>query len=225
MRRWATRVVVVGALLLAWTVTPGAGATAAPAKALCHVCRVLHGEAAEEPVRAVRTHGGKEYGFCSEDCAGQFVADPAAFVPPEFPRPAPRFALSDLAGRPVSSESLLGRVVLLDFWATWCAPCRKAIPELQALHDRHADRGFTVVGISIDEGGPDKVRKFLRSRKVTYAVAVDSSEDPAWQAFGVRAVPAAFLLDRRGRIVAQWTGTPAAVRQIEGMLDGLLGSE
>ena len=199
-----------------------APAAAAPETTVCLVCKVLHGEAEAEPVKAVRTHEGKEYGFCSEKCAQAFTADPAAFVPPAFPREAPPFTVVDLAGKPVSNKDLAGQVVLLDFWATWCAPCRKSMPELQALHDKYSARGFRVLGVSIDEGGPAKVKKFVESKRFTYPIAMDSGKAPAWEAFAVKAVPAAFLLDREGRIVAQWTGSPAKGDELERKLEELL---
>jgi len=192
---------------------------------MCLVCKVTHGEADEEEVKAVRTHEGKVYGFCSEKCAQAFAADPVAYIPPSFPRPAPLFALKDLAGKPLSNESLKGKVVLLDFWATWCAPCRKSMPELQALHRKYGDRGFTVVGISIDEGGPAKVRKYVASKKFTYPIALDSEQSPAWTSYRVKAVPAAFLIDREGRIVAQWTGVPANAGELETRLEALLARD
>ena len=162
---------LAGALLVAG-LTPSRG-EAAPTKSACLACRVTKGEAEEEAVKAVRRYEGKEYGFCSEKCAQAFDADPVAYLPPDFPRPTPSFALKDLAGKPISNRSLAGRVVLLDFWATWCAPCRKAMPELQALHEKYASRGLTIVGVSIDEGGPAKVKKFVAAKKFTYAIAVD----------------------------------------------------
>ena len=213
--------VVVG-LLLTIGVAGVERASADGRKSICVVCQVTKGEAEEEEVKAVRTHEGKEYGFCSEKCAKTFDADPAAYVPPDFPRPAPAFALKDLGGKQLTSESLKGKVVLLDFWATWCAPCRKSMPELQALHHKFADRGFAVVGISIDEGGPAKVRKYVASRRITYPIALDSEKNPAWESFRVKAVPAAFLIDREGRIVAQWTGAPASTRELETKLETLL---
>lgn len=193
------------------------------AKAMCRVCVVAHGESEEEEVVATRTHQGREYGFCSQTCAEAFDADPAAYVLPELPRPAPAFSVTGLDGRPVTRESLRGRVVLLDFWATWCAPCRKSMPELQALHDRYRARGFTVLGVSIDEGGPAKVKKFVRG-KYTYPIAMDSETAPAWEAYRVKAVPAAFLIDRDGRIVAQWTGRFAAA-ELEQKLAALLTTD
>ena len=112
--------------------------------------------------------------------------------------------------------------MLLDFWATWCAPCRKSIPELQTLHEKYVKQGFTVVGISIDEGDVAVVDRFATSKKVTYPIAVDGEKDPAWGAFRVKAVPAAFLIDRKGNIVAQWTGETAPTRTLESKLKELL---
>jgi peroxiredoxin len=217
--------VVLAGLLAAVSGAAAGPAAAAGRKAMCLVCVVSHGEAEEEEVKAVRTHDGKEYGFCSEKCAKAFDADPAAYIPPSFPRPAPAFSLKALDGTALSNGSLKGKVVLLDFWATWCAPCRKSMPELQALHRKYADRGFAVVGISIDEGGPAKVKKYVAANKISYPIALDSEKNPAWDAYRVKAVPAAFLLDREGRIVAQWTGIPANSAELETRLEALLKTD
>lgn len=198
------------------------GAAEAAREAVCIVCAVREGTTHAEPVRATRTHDGREYAFCSERCAREFAADPAAFVPPAFPRPAPAFAFTTLDGRAVSLDSLRGRPVLLDFWATWCAPCVKSMPELEAVHRRWAARGLTVLGVSIDEGGDALVRKFVAKRKVTYPIAVDAAQDPVWAAYRVKSVPAAFLIDGEGRIVAQWTGRGVDVKDLEARLETLL---
>lgn len=215
---------LVAALLLVSSLAPHS-ANAAPAKAVCLVCAVTEGATEAEPVKAVRTYEGKEYSFCSDKCAKAFDADLAAYVPPTFPRPAPAFALNDLAGNPVSNESLKGKVVLLDFWATWCTPCRKSMPELQALHAKYAARGFSVVGVSIDEGGTAKVKKAVAAMKITYPIAMDSEKAPAWDAFYVKAVPAAYLIDREGRVVAQWTGAAASAKELESKLEELLRTD
>jgi len=217
--------ILMAAMLLATQPVTPRQVIAAPGKATCLVCKVMKGEAEEEPIKAKRSYEGKGYGFCSEKCAKAFEADPAAYVPPTFPRRAPSFALKDLAGKPISTESLKGKVVLLDFWATWCVPCRKSLPELQALHQKHAGRGFSVVGVSIDEGDPAKVKKFVTAKEITYSVAVDSDENPAWKSFHVKAVPAAYLIDREGRIVAHWTGAPANRKELEMKLEELLASD
>ena len=220
---------VIGTGMAAWLLVVGVlspqPVVAAPTKAICLVCQVKHGEAEEEPVKAVRTYEGKEYGFCSEKCAKEFEAEPAAYLPPTFPRVAPPFALTDLSGNALSNESLKGRVVLLDFWATWCVPCRKSMPELQAMHKKYESRGLSVVGVSIDEGGPAKVKKLVAAKKFTYPIAMDSEKQPAWDAFRVKAIPAAFLIDREGRIVAQWTGAPPSEKELESKLEELLRTD
>ena len=90
------------------------------------------------------------------------------------------------------------------------------------MHAKYAERGFSVVGVSIDEGGPSKVKKAVASMKITYPIAMDSEKIPAWDAFYVKAVPAAYLIDREGRIVAQWTGAAANAKELESKLEELL---
>jgi thiol-disulfide isomerase/thioredoxin len=216
--RWLTRRLVLLALMAASLV---AGVEAAE-QAICHVCRVKAGEAEPEEAKAFRTHQGVRYGFCSEKCAQEFDADPVAYVPAILPRPAPAFRLTTLSGEQLDGQSLRGQVVLLDFWATWCVPCRKSMPALQGLHDRYAERGFRVVGVSIDEGGAAAVKKFVRSKKIHYPIAVDAKTAPAWEAFRVKAVPAAFLVDAQGRIVAQWSGAAADIDELEDKVKALL---
>lgn len=225
MKRFVTA--LVGLLCLSVASTLPSITLAAAKQAICLVCQVNGGETEPEAVKATRQHEGKEYGFCSLKCAKAFDADPAAYVPPVFPRAAPEFALTGLDGSLVSKSQLQGSVVLLDFWATWCVPCTRSMPELEALHSKYAARGFKVVGVSIDEGAsaPAKVKKFLRARGITYPIAIDSGKAPVWDAYRVKAVPAAFLLDREGRIIAQWTGAPPDLRQLESKLESLLATD
>jgi YHS domain-containing protein len=117
------------ALLGASTVTSvhPTTALAAPRKAPCAVCVVREG-AGPEPVKATATYEGKEYPFCSEKCRDEFLKNPKAFLQPQTPRPAPAFSLRDLSGKTVSLADLKGKVVLLDFWATFCGPCVAAMP-------------------------------------------------------------------------------------------------
>jgi peroxiredoxin/YHS domain-containing protein len=191
-------------------------------EAVCPVCLAMQGETRAEPVKAVRAYQGKELGFCSEECARKFDSDPAGFEAPVFPRPAPTFGVTDLDGKRFGNDDLGGSVVLVDFWATWCAPCVKAMPRLQAMYERHAARGFRLIGISIDEAGPKAVKKHVESKKITYPIVLDSKESTAWEAFRVKVIPSAYLIDRSGRIVAQWTGGSPDVDEIEAEVVKLL---
>ena len=129
--------------------------------------------------------------------------------------------LRDLDGRPFSLESLRGRVVLLDFWAPWCIPCRKSFPFLQTLHDRHAGEGLSVVGLTLDDDA-GAIREFLAETTVTFPIVTDPSETSGEQ-FGVVAMPTTFLLDRAGQVVARFEGGGEAVhRKIEQAVAPLL---
>jgi peroxiredoxin len=174
-------------------------------QAVCAVCAVQEGSTVLEKVAAHRDHDGRCFYFCHTRCAAAFDADPTRFLPPALPRPAPEVHFLTPGGDAVSLASYRGKVVLVDFWATWCAPCVKALPEIAKLHESLGQRGFVALGVCIDEDGT-KRDKFLKKRAFAHPILFDDPAAAGWQAFGVRAIPAAFLLDRDGRIVQQWTG-------------------
>lgn len=193
-------------LALALVALLHAGHAAAAKTALCPVCKVHEGEAAPEPVKATSVYEGKTYGFCSEKCKQTFDEYPLAYLPPVLPRPVPAFTMKTFDGQEVSFATVAaGKPVLVDFWATWCLPCVKAIPELQRLHEKHAGKGFSVVGISIDEKH-QAARQLAEKKKIRYPVYLDATKTPAWSTFHVRSIPAVFLVDAEGRIVQQWLG-------------------
>lgn len=112
-------------------------------------------------------------------------------------RAAPQYLVATLDGGSVSSASLRGKVVLVNFWATWCAPCRVEMPLLERMYARHHDAGFVLLGLSVDRGGAEPVRRFLQERNISYPVAVVGAE--VERAFGgIRGYPTSFLIDRRG---------------------------
>jgi thiol-disulfide isomerase/thioredoxin len=120
------------------------------------------------------------------------------------PAPAPAFTLRDLDGRELSSASLRGKVVILNFWATWCGPCRAEIPDLVALQDKYRDH-IVVVGISEDEAGPEVVRQFAAKYNVNYPIVMKTPE--LARGFpGISALPTSFILDRESRIVQKHVG-------------------
>lgn len=178
-----------------------------PDKAFCAVC-VLQGENELEKVKAHAEYGGKMYYFCSKNCKKEFDEDPVAFLPPTFPRPAPDIVFETLDGNDASLKDYSDMLVLLDFWATWCKPCLKTMPDLQKLYDAYSDKGLVVVGISIDEGDDSikKIKKFIDKKNISYPIFSDAKQMPAWHLFNVKAIPALFLIDQNQQIVAQWIG-------------------
>ena len=196
------------ALLLGPSLLP-AEEEARPKKALCVVCALKEGETEFEKVKAHSEHEGKAYYFCSVDCKEEFDTDPAGYMPPQLPRPAPAMVVETLVGEDVALQDFTGQWVLLDFWATWCTPCIEMMPKLQKLSDAYADKGLVVLGVSIDddEDRIKKIERFVKKVGVSYAIFSDAKENPAWHMLKVKVLPAAFLIDPDGQVVAQWTGT------------------
>ena len=134
---------------------------------------------------------------------------PAPGGPAEHPA-APDFNLSNVAGGSLKLSDLRGKVVLLDFWATWCGPCRMGIPHLNELYGKHRDAGFEIVGISVDRGqggrsGLETVREFTTKMPIAYPlVMADGTVVAAYG--GIRSIPTAFLVDRNGNVRKRYVG-------------------
>lgn len=130
----------------------------------------------------------------------------------------PPLELPDLSGRPVRLADFKGKVVLLDFWATWCPPCIEELPDLIRLHKSLETGGFTVVGVAVEESSQADVSEFVRLHKVPYPVLY-AEERP--KAFRLRALPTAYLLDREGRVRQKYLGSKDAgdlKRDVESLL-------
>ena len=118
---------------------------------------------------------------------------------------APAWKLQDLDGKTVSSDDFKGKVVILDFWATWCPPCRAEIPGLIDLQKTYGKQGLMVAGISVDQGGADVIKPFVEKFGMNYPVLV--ADDKVQQAFGgFDAIPVTLVIDRQGRIVKRHLG-------------------
>ncbi|RKX34106.1 MAG: TlpA family protein disulfide reductase [Verrucomicrobia bacterium] len=117
----------------------------------------------------------------------------------------PSWELTDLQGHPVRSADFEGKVVLLDFWATWCPPCRKEIPGFIELQERYGEAGLVVVGVSLDEGGAAVVAPFVSKEGINYPVVMGDST--IVEAFGgIASIPTTFVINRDGQIVERHVG-------------------
>ncbi len=117
---------------------------------------------------------------------------------------APEFSLSTLSGEKLKLSDYRGKVVLLDFWATWCAPCREEVPHFVALQNQYRDQGLQIIGVAMDDG-PEPVREFYRQFHMNYPVVMGNAK--TGELFGgVLGLPIAFLIGRDGRIYSRHIG-------------------
>jgi thiol-disulfide isomerase/thioredoxin len=133
----------------------------------------------------------------------------------------PAFALNSVVdGKKVSSEEFKGQALLITFFATWCPPCRQEIPTLIKLQNEFKDQGFSVIGLSVDQGGPNLVAKLVAQEKINYPVLM--SNRPVERGFGgVAGVPTSFLVNKKGDVVRRYPGYVPHVllkKDIEGVM-------
>jgi len=134
--------------------------------------------------------------------------------------PAPALSVRTLRGDSLSLAGLRGRVVLVNFWATWCPPCRAEMPGFQAVYNEKKDSGLVVLGLSTDDDGPVPVSVFLLERGITYPIALSTIATERLFG-GIDALPTTFLIDRAGRIRYQVRGIfarPALDQAVERLL-------
>lgn len=117
---------------------------------------------------------------------------------------APDFTLKDAQGADLRLVDYRGKVVLLNFWASWCPPCKTEIPWFEDFKRSYANQGFEVIGVAMDENGWASVQPFMNTLKVNYPVALGN--DSLARQYGANNLPITFLVDRRGRIAAKHTG-------------------
>jgi thiol-disulfide isomerase/thioredoxin len=120
------------------------------------------------------------------------------------PDPAPDFKLTGLDGKPVTLAGSKGKVILLNFWATWCGPCRAEIPDLVELQNKYKDR-LQILGLVVDDDDQDAIKKFAEEFAINYPVAI-ATDDIRMQYGGIVALPTSFVLDAEGRIVQKHEG-------------------
>lgn len=134
-------------------------------------------------------------------------------------KPFPDFNEKDLNGNPLSVSQFKGKVVLVDFWATWCGPCIAELPNVLQTYEKYNKQGFEIIGISLDRT-EDKLTSFVRKRKMTWPHYFDGD---AWQSklvakYGIQGIPATFLIDQEGNIAAKNLRGPALEEEVAKLL-------
>lgn len=137
-------------------------------------------------------------------------------------RPPAQWTLKNLNGENVSLEALKGKVVFINFWATWCPPCRGEMASMDALYNRLKDKGFEMIACDIMEDA-DAVREFIRSHKLSFPVVLDSGGKVS-ESYNVQGIPATFIIDRDGMLILRTVGgrnwnTPQIYTAFEALLD------
>ncbi|MCP2519925.1 TlpA family protein disulfide reductase [Candidatus Aminicenantes bacterium AC-335-A11] len=120
---------------------------------------------------------------------------------------APDFTLQDINGNLVRLSDFRGKIIILNFWATWCPPCRKEIPIFIKLYKKYKDEGLVIIGISLDRGGKEVVIPFVKKYGINYPVLIGTSE--VEEAYGgIRGIPTTFIIDKEGKIRKKHIGLP-----------------
>jgi peroxiredoxin len=137
-------------------------------------------------------------------------------IAPEKRAAAAEFQLQDSTGEAVKLSDYQGKVVLLNFWATWCGPCEVEIPWFAEFEKTYKDRGFAVVGVSTDDAGWDTIRGYMTAHKINYRVVLDDGKmlEPYK---GIQAIPTTYLVDQQGRIAVVHTGLVAKDTYVAGI--------
>jgi thiol-disulfide isomerase/thioredoxin len=135
---------------------------------------------------------------CLTAAPAAHAADPAA----------PAFSVKSVEGKTLKFADMKGKPVVIDFWATWCGPCRASMPHLDAMQAKYAGRGLVVLGMSVDESGPAPVKKFANGMGVKFTIAM--ANDEMLDAYGpIHSIPTTIFINRKGEIV----------RRVVGMID------
>ncbi|MGB9749591.1 MAG: TlpA family protein disulfide reductase [Caldisericia bacterium] len=130
---------------------------------------------------------------------------PGSFIPKDERKEAIDFSLSTMDGGSISLKDLKGKVVLLDFWAEWCGPCKAASPIIVSLYEKYKNNGFIVIGMNLDdESDFDKVIEYIKKSKIEYPVTIKGFS--VAQKYGVTGIPRFFLIDKDGNIALTITG-------------------
>jgi len=130
--------------------------------------------------------------------------------------------LPDLNGKQVRLQDFPNKVLIVDFWATWCGPCREEIPHLNRLYENYRGKGLEIIGISMDTDEPANIKKFTRDFRMEYTIVIGN--DNVAQDFGLLGYPTTIIIDRKGNIIKKYTGyQPSFIAEIEKTINELSG--
>lgn len=158
--------------------------------------------------------------------AGPALAGPAWLAEPAASAALQRLSAVDLEGRRWTADSLRGRVVLIDFWATWCAPCLAEMPRLKALRSRHHRRDFEILGISVDATSRPALVSWLNRNRIEWPQVHERSgySGPTVRLFGIESLPRTILIDRDGTVVARDVRGETLVALVDDLVAAAPGS-
>ncbi|MDD2898415.1 MAG: TlpA disulfide reductase family protein [Desulfuromonadaceae bacterium] len=143
---------------------------------------------------------------------------------PRTGQPLPNFRVISTTGQSITQENYHGHVLVLDFFATWCQPCRQSIPHLVEMNRKYGKQGLQILGVSVDEDGERVVKAFTEEFRVTYPLAM--AGDALTVDFGVRSVPVMYLIDKKGKIAEVYRGyTAEMARSVEQSIKRLLAEK
>jgi len=142
----------------------------------------------------------------------------------EVGKPAIAFSLKTPEGKEVTLESLKGRIVVLDFWATWCGPCKLAMPTLQKLHEKYAGKPVSIIGVNCMEQDPEEAVKYTKKEKFTYMQLLGG--DDLATAYGVSGIPTLIVIDAKGNVLGSEIGfSPELEMKLSAEIDEALGAK
>lgn len=124
---------------------------------------------------------------------------------PAAPKKDLDFTLPDLSGKPIKLSDYRGKVVMLNFWATWCPPCRSEMPTMQKLHEKMAQKPFAIVAVNLERGAGDEVRRFVAKNGYTFKVLLDDQGEISSR-YSIYSIPTTFIIDKKGKVVDKLIG-------------------
>jgi len=117
---------------------------------------------------------------------------------------APAIKMTTTSGQPITLNNYKGYVLVMDFFATWCIPCKESIPHMNSLNRKYGKQGLQILGVSVDEGNDREVKSFIGERKISYPVAI-ADEDMQTE-YGLRSIPTVYVINKRGMVAEKYQG-------------------